>query len=81
MERKGFKIFGSDSWSDEKELVIILLEFSVWKLPKITKHSGPQIWFKTHQEEYLKKYNDKAWIEGDRWVAAVKREYPIRNLF
>ena len=37
MERKGFKIFGSDSWSDDKELVIILLEFSVWKLPEIKK--------------------------------------------
>jgi tRNA nucleotidyltransferase (CCA-adding enzyme) len=76
MERKGFKIFGSDSWSDEKKLVIILLEFSIWKLPKIKKHYGPQLWFKDDQEKYLKKYKDKAWIEGDRWVAAVEREYP-----
>ena len=76
MERKGFKIFGSDSWSDDKELVIILLEFSVWKLPEIKKHLGPQLWFKDDQEKYLKKYNEKAWIEGDRWVAAVERDYP-----
>lgn len=76
IERKGFKIFGSDSWSDEKKLVIILLEFSIWKLPKIKKHYGPQLWFKDDQEKYLKKYKDKAWIEGDRWVAAVEREYP-----
>ena len=76
MERKGFKIFGSDSWSDDKELVIILLEFSVWKLPEIKKHLGPQLWFIDNQEKYLKKYNEKAWIEGDRWVAAVERDYP-----
>ncbi len=65
MERKGFKIFGSDSWSDDKELVIILLEFSVWKLPEIKKHLGPQLWFKDDQEKYLKKYKERAWIEGD----------------
>ncbi|MGA2675302.1 MAG: CCA tRNA nucleotidyltransferase [Methanobacterium sp.] len=76
MERKGFKIFGSDSWSDDAELVIILLEFSVWKLPEIKKHLGPQLWFKDYQEKYLKKYKDKVWIEGDRWVAAVERDYP-----
>ena len=76
MERKGFKIFGSSSWSDEKELVIILLELSVWRLPMIKKHLGPQLWFKDDQEKYLQKYKNKAWIEGDRWVSAVRREYP-----
>jgi tRNA nucleotidyltransferase (CCA-adding enzyme) len=76
MERKGFEIFGSDSWSDDKELVIILLEFNVWKLPEIKKHLGPQLWFKDDQKKYLKKYKDKSWIEGDRWVTAIERDYP-----
>lgn len=77
MERYDFRIFNSDSWSDEKGLVFILLEFSVWKLPIIKKHSGPQVWFQEHQEKFLEKYKSTAWIQGDRWMAVIDREYPI----
>lgn len=73
--REGFTVFGSSSWTDEKEKVIILLEFDTWKLPKIKTHSGPLIWSKNHQERFLEKYKGKAWLKGDRWMVEVERKY------
>ena len=74
-ESEGFKVFGSASWTNENEIVIILIEFETWLLSNIKKHLGPQIWIREHQERFLEKYGQKAWIEGDRWVVRVKRDY------
>lgn len=74
-EREGFKTQGSDSWTDEKEKVLILLEFDVWMLPKIMKHYGPPVWSHTHQQKFLDKYKNKTWVHGDKWVAEVGREF------
>src|SRR5690606_4260622 len=74
-EREGFKTQGSDSWTDEKEKVLILLEFDVWILPKIMKHYGPPVWSHTHQQKFLDKYKNKTWVHGDKWVAEVGREF------
>lgn len=75
VERKGFRIFGSAYWTDEKEKILILLEFETWKLPSISKHQGPPVWSAEHEEKFLEKYKNRAWIEEDRWVARVEREY------
>lgn len=81
VERNGFRTFGSDYWTDEKGKIIILLEFETWKLPHIRKHHGPPIWSRKHGEKFLEKYRDKAWLEEDRWVAEVEREYTdVQNL-
>jgi tRNA nucleotidyltransferase (CCA-adding enzyme) len=74
-ESEGFTVFGCESWTDEKEIAVILLEFETWKLPSIKKHHGPYIWTRAHQERFLEKYGGNAWIEGDRWVVGVGREY------
>ncbi len=74
-ESEGFTVFGSESWTDEDELAVILIEFETWKLTNIQKHHGPQIWNREHQERFLEKYGENAWIEGDRWIVGVKREY------
>lgn len=75
LEREDFKVFGTDSWTDERGKVIILLELDVWKLPGIKKHHGPPVWSRGHQERFVGKYKDKAYIEEDRWVSQVEREY------
>jgi len=75
VESEGFTVFGSESWTDENEVALILIEFETWKLTNIKKHHGPQIWIREHQERFLEKYGENAWIEGDRWVVAVKRDY------
>jgi tRNA nucleotidyltransferase (CCA-adding enzyme) len=74
-ESEGFSIFGSESWTDEDDQAVILIEFETWQLPYIKKHEGPQIWIREHQERFLEKYGQNAWIEEDRWVVGVKRDY------
>lgn len=81
VEKNGFKTFGSDYWTDEEEKILLLLEFETWKLPPIKKHYGPPIWSKEHEEKFLEKYKEKAWLEEDRWVAEVERKYTeVENL-
>ena len=75
LEREDFKVFSTDSWTDESQNVIILLEMDVWKLPKVKKHLGPFVWSKGHQTKFMEKYNDKAYVEENRWVAEVDRKY------
>lgn len=81
IEREGFKVLGSDSWTDENEKAVILLELETWKLPRIKKHLGPFIWSKDHQERFLEKYDNRAWVEGDRWVVEVPRKYENAEYF
>jgi len=81
VDRNGFKTFDGDYWTDEKENIIILLEFETWKLPRIKKHYGPPIWSKEHEKNFWKNNKEKAWLEEDRWVAVVEREYTeVQNL-
>ncbi len=75
LEREDFRVFNTDSWTDEKDNVLILLEMEVWKLPSIKKHLGPFVWSKGHQERFIEKYGNKAYIEGDRWTAEIERKY------
>ncbi len=81
LKREDFSVFNTGSWTDESEKVIILLELDVWKLPEVKKHYGPYIWSKEHQNRFLSKYGVKAYIEGDRWVAEIIREYKDAELF
>lgn len=81
LEREDFKVFNTDSWTDEKDNVLILLELEIWKLPKVKKHLGPFVWSKNHQERFIKKYGNKAYVEGDRWTAEVERRYKDAELF
>lgn len=75
VERNGYRTFGSDYWTDEKQEIIIILEFETWKLPQVKKHYGPPIWSREHGAKFQEKYVEKSWVEEDRWVAEVDREY------
>ena len=81
LERDDFRVFDTSSWTDEKEDVIILLEFEVPCLPAVKKHYGPQIWSKKHQNRFVSKYGDKAYVEGDKWVAETERKYKNAAVF
>ncbi|HML05287.1 MAG TPA: CCA tRNA nucleotidyltransferase, partial [Methanobacterium sp.] len=81
LEREDFKVFNTDSWTDESQNVIILLEMETWKLPDVKKNLGPFVWSKNHQERFVFKYNDKAYIEDDRWVAEIERKYKDADSF
>ena len=75
LEREDFKVFNTDSWTEESQNVIILLEMEIWKLPQVKKHSGPFVWSKGHQDKFMEKYGAKAYVEENRWVAEVGRKY------
>jgi tRNA nucleotidyltransferase (CCA-adding enzyme) len=77
VESEGYKTMGSASFTDEKDVTMILIEFETWELPVIKKHYGPQIWIREHQIRFLEKYPSNAWIEGDRWVVDIKREHVV----
>lgn len=81
LEREDFRVFNTSSWTDEKENVIILLEFEVHCLPHVKKHYGPLIWSKMHQNRFVSKYGDKAYVEGDKWVAETERKYKDATVF
>lgn len=81
LEREDFKVFNTSSWTDEKENVIILVEFEVSCLPRIKKHFGPQIWQKKHRDVFSSKYGNKTYVEGDKWVAETEREYKDAAVF
>lgn len=81
MEDRDFPVIGYDIWSDEEfakgGVCLVLLEMEVWELPEIRKVLGPPIFSRKHSEEFLKKYKPRGrtWVENDRWVAEVKREF------
>jgi tRNA nucleotidyltransferase (CCA-adding enzyme) len=75
LEREDFRVFSTDSWTDESQNVIILLEMEIWKLPQVKKHLGPFVWSKGHQIKFMEKYMAKAYVEENRWVAEINRKY------
>lgn len=82
VEREDFRVFGSEYWTDEDKIAIILLEFDIWEIPRIKKHRGPYVWSKNHQRRFLDKYKDKAWVEQDRLIVEVERKHrTVESLF
>lgn len=71
-----FEIMGWDVFSDEKES-FMLFEFSVWKLPKVRKLKGPDIFSEKRVEEFRHKYQSagRVWVDNEYWFAEVKREF------
>jgi len=77
IESYEFKVLNSDTWTDEKKLSAILLEFEVWDLPPIEHRLGPPLdKGKREQDKFMAKYREfKPRIEKGRWVADVRREF------
>jgi tRNA nucleotidyltransferase (CCA-adding enzyme) len=74
LHKHEFTLIGKDFYCDATNC-ILLFEAEVWKLPKVRRHVGPNI-FSKHAKEFLKHYNRcKARIENDMWVIEEKREF------
>lgn len=71
----GFNVVNSGYWTDESDIAIIVLELDLWTLSKYKKHMGPKVFSKIHQERFLDKYQEKAWVENDQWVVNVERKH------
>src|SRR3989475_7740531 len=78
VHRRGFVVM--NSWSGiEGDEVLLLLEFEVFRLPKVELHDGPPVWVK-NAEDFLRKWQRSTrrvtgpYIRGERWVVEVTRE-------
>jgi tRNA nucleotidyltransferase (CCA-adding enzyme) len=77
LHRHGFTV--SNSWSGiEGPEVLFLLDFEVFRLPKVELHDGPPVWVK-NAEDFLRKWRKSArrvagpYIRGDRWIVEIWR--------
>lgn len=71
-----FEVMDWDVFADEKKCYI-LFEMSVWKLPKVRKIRGPDIFSEKRVKEFKNKYQKlgRVWVDGEYWFAEVKREF------
>lgn len=76
-----FNIINSTVWSNEKDLVIFILELERLNLPTVKRHIGPPVYNLDDSERFLRKYlySSKVLsgpsVENDRWVVYVKRKH------
>ena len=72
-----FRILKSDLWTDENNLSVILLDFEVWRLPRIRHHLGPPIDKNLRdQENFIEKYRAyRPYIKNGRWVVDTERKF------
>jgi len=76
LERLGFKVYRSDSWTDETESCLLIFELDTLKLPRFTLHRGPPIHLRT-AKDFIEKWSGKAigpWIQDDRLYVLKKRD-------
>ena len=73
LTQNGFKVLRSDFYCNKK--CVLIFEMEIWKIPKISKNVGPDVYSK-HAEEFLKHYkNKKVFIEGENWIVEVGNEF------
>lgn len=71
-----FELFDQGLFVDgEGETIKLLFDFKVWELPPARKRQGPRVYHNSqHLKEFTEKY-DNVWIENDRLVTIIEREY------
>ncbi|MBD3260814.1 MAG: CCA tRNA nucleotidyltransferase [Candidatus Altiarchaeales archaeon] len=76
-EDEGFSVFKTSIQSDEENTSIVLVELSVWSLPRIKHHLGPPVDAETrHQMRFHQKYeNENPYLKDGRWVVDTQRRY------
>ncbi|MFA6035933.1 MAG: CCA tRNA nucleotidyltransferase [Candidatus Micrarchaeia archaeon] len=78
LEMHGFKLLGSEFWSDEKKKCALLFEMEVHSLPKVVKVQGPEVHFDSQVSKFSdahRKTAHKIWVEGSRIVALENRKF------
>ncbi len=69
----------SESWTDEKDLAVILLEMQVSCLPPVDKSFGPWVFDEKNAINFAKKHKNDAltgpFIEENFWAVETKRKW------
>lgn len=75
LEENEFQVLNQGVYSDED--CFLILELEVWNLPQIRKMLGPTIFSQKHSEQFINKYKNsgRIWVEDDKYVAEIQREF------
>jgi tRNA nucleotidyltransferase (CCA-adding enzyme) len=80
LRQEGFNVTRSASWSNEKDLNVILFELESLILPPMRKHLGPQVVRSQASQLFLHKHLSEGrslsgpWVDDDRWAVGQLRE-------
>ncbi len=84
LTQNGFGVLRNDFYCNKK--CVLVLEMKEWRIPKVSKNIGPDV-FSKHAEEFLKHYKkEKIFIEGKNWVVELEKDFTevsqfLKNLF
>jgi len=76
LERLGFKVYRSASWTDENKKCILLFELNKLSLPRYMLHQGPPVYLR-NALDFLEKWSRRGvgpWIQGDRLYVLKRNE-------
>ena len=80
LKQEGYNVTRSASWSNEKDLNVILFELENLTLPPVRKHLGPPVARAQASELFLQKHMNRnrtvsgPWIDDDRWTVNQLRD-------
>jgi tRNA nucleotidyltransferase (CCA-adding enzyme) len=80
LRQEGFNVTRSASWSNEKDLNLILFELESLTLPPMRKHLGPHVARSQASQLFLRKHLTEQrsisgpWVDDDRWAVGQLRE-------
>jgi tRNA nucleotidyltransferase (CCA-adding enzyme) len=80
LSQQGFNVTRSASWSNEKDLNVILFELESLILPPMRKHLGPHVVRSQASQLFLYKHLSEGrsisgpWVDEDRWAVGQLRE-------
>lgn len=81
LQKNGFTVLRSDTWSDEKNKHIFLFELESNQIPSVKKHIGPPVNMHDDSENFLKAHKGKKstvsgpGIDGNRWWVQKRRRH------
>lgn len=76
LERLGFAVYRSGSWTDESRRCLLIFELDKLMLPRFSLHKGPPVYLKDW-ENFLDRWIREGigpWVHGDRLYALRRRE-------
>jgi tRNA nucleotidyltransferase (CCA-adding enzyme) len=74
-----FDVLRKGVYTNESDLVVVLLEMESCVLPSVRKHVGPSIFDESGSKNFVKKYKGRAvagpFVEGQYWVVELNRKF------
>ncbi|MBI4167871.1 MAG: CCA tRNA nucleotidyltransferase [Candidatus Aenigmarchaeota archaeon] len=85
LKENDFRVMNYGSWSDEKNIAIVIFEMEVHELSNIKKRIGPSIFAHSNARNFVEHYinNDvrKPYVEGTNWVVETERKHTSAPYF